>query len=38
MRDDLRSRLLGLKRTELAAVMAGRQAPQPLAAVLFRCV
>lgn len=37
MRDDLRRRLLGLKRAELGAVMAGRPAPQPLAAMLFRC-
>jgi hypothetical protein len=36
MRDDLRSRLLGLKRQELAAVMAGRTLTQPLAAMLFR--
>jgi hypothetical protein len=36
MRDDLRSRLLGVKRAELAAVMSGRQLPQPLAAMLFR--
>jgi hypothetical protein len=38
MRDDLRNRLLGLKRSELAAVMAGRNQPQPLAALLFRSV
>jgi len=36
MRDDLDNRLTALKRSELAAVMAGRKLPQPLAAMMFR--
>lgn len=38
MADDLQERLLGLKRAQLGAVLAGRSSsPPPLATLLFRC-
>jgi hypothetical protein len=33
--EDLDSKMLGLKRTELAGVLSGKPRPQPLAALLF---
>jgi hypothetical protein len=33
--EDLDSKMLGLKRTELAGVLSGKPRPRPLAALLF---